>query len=123
LNPTNEQPETEPTVRGETHTRDGKELRKIWDKYRESGDAEARGELTDFYFGMVQANSDNIARIVVEAIEENDLYQAGVVAFFEALNDFDPSEGFTFEDFGSLAIRRAIVDEIRMLVGTEADEI
>jgi RNA polymerase sigma factor FliA len=123
LNPNSEHPDTDPTVRGETHTSDGKELSKIWDRYRESGDAEARNELTDFYFGMVQANSDNIARIILEAIEENDLYQAGVVAFFEALNDFDPAEGATFEDFGSLAIRRAIVDEIRMLVGTEADEI
>jgi DNA-directed RNA polymerase specialized sigma subunit len=117
-----EQPE-EPTTRGETHTQDGKELKEIWGRYRDTGSAEARNELTDFYFDMVRANSDNISRILAEAIEENDLYQAGVVAFFEALNDYDPAGGATFEDFGSLAIRRAIVEEIRMLVGTEADEI
>jgi DNA-directed RNA polymerase specialized sigma subunit len=68
---------------------------------------------------MVRANVDNITKILLEAIEEGDFSQAGAVAFFEALNDFDPAEGHSFEEVGSLTIRRAIVDEIRALVGTE----
>lgn len=108
-----------PTIRGATHTQDGKDLRKLWDKYRAEGDVDSRNALTEFYFDMVRANADNIAKILIEAIEEGDLSQAGALAFFEALNEFDPAEESSFEEFGSLAIRRAIVDEIRALVGSE----
>jgi len=108
-----------PTIRGATHTDNGKDLRKLWDKFRADGDVESRNALTEFYYDMVRANVDNITKILVEAIEEGDLSQAGALAFFEALNEFDPAEGSSFEEFGSIAIRRAVVDEIRALVGTE----
>ncbi|MCB9932558.1 MAG: hypothetical protein H6841_03960 [Planctomycetes bacterium] len=108
-----------PTIRGATHTDNGKDLRKLWDKYRAEGDVESRNALTEFYFDMVRANADNIAKILIEAIEEGDLSQAGALAFFEALNEFDPAQHNSFEEFGSIAIRRAIVDEIRALVGSE----
>lgn len=111
--------EDKPTLRGATHTSEGTELRKLWDKFRSGGDVESRNVLTEFYFDMVRANAENIAKILIEAIEEGDLSQAGAVAFFEALNDYDPEQHNTFEEFGSVAIRRAIVDEIRGLVGTE----
>lgn len=115
----NEANNDEPTVRGATHTAEGKELRALWDKYRAEGDVESRNELTEFYYDMVRANTENIAKILIEAIEEGDLGQAGAVAFFEALNEFDPGVHSSFEEFGSLAIRKAIVDEIRGLVGSE----
>jgi DNA-directed RNA polymerase specialized sigma subunit len=111
--------EDQPTVRGATHTGDGKELRKLWDSYRAKGDVDSRNELTEFYYDMVRANTENIAKILIEAIEEGDLGQAGAVAFFEAMNEFDPDVHTSFEEFGSLAIRKAIVDEIRGLVGSE----
>jgi RNA polymerase sigma factor for flagellar operon FliA len=109
----------QPTQRGATHTEDGRELRGIWDKFRSSGDVDSRNALTEFYFDMVRANAENINKILFEAIEEGDFSQAGAVAFFEALNEFDPAKHSSFEEFGSLAIRKAIVDEIRALVGTE----
>lgn len=108
-----------PTIRGATHTDDGRDLRKLWDKFRANGDVESRNTLTEFYFDMVRANADNIAKILVEAIEEGDLSQAGALAFFEAMNEFDPAQDSSFEEYGSIAIRRAIVEEIRGLVGTE----
>ncbi len=113
--------ENETNARGATHTEDGRNLREIWDKYRDSGDAESRNALTEFYFDMVRANAENIAEILMEAIQDNDLDQAGAVAFFEAMNDYDPARHNSFEEYGSIAIRRAIVDEIRALVGTEEE--
>lgn len=112
----------QPTQRGATHTEDGRELRRIWDKFRNGGDTESRNELTEFYFDMVRANAENISKILFEAIEEGDFSQAGAVAFFEALNEFDPDKPKSFEEFGSIAIRKAIVEEIRALIGTEALE-
>ncbi|MBK9973386.1 MAG: hypothetical protein IPP14_01190 [Planctomycetes bacterium] len=116
--PDPEQDDT-PRQHGATHTHDGTELAKLWETFRKRGDTESRNQLTEFYFDMVRANSENIAEILLESIEQNDLYQSGVVAFFEALNEFDPNEHGAFEDFGSMAIRRAIVEEIRGLVGID----
>jgi DNA-directed RNA polymerase specialized sigma subunit len=111
--------EDQPTTRGATETAEGKSLRKLWNDFLERGDMGARNELTEFYFDMVRANAENIVEILLKAIDEGDLNQAGALAFFEAMNAFDPAKELSFEEFGSLAIRRAIVDEIRGLVGTE----
>ncbi len=100
-----------------THTDDGESLADLWAQFRDKGDDDAKRVLTEFYFDMVRANSENIAEIIVKAVQENDIYQAGALGFFEALNDFDPARDHSFEEFGSNAIRRAIVDEIRALVG------
>jgi DNA-directed RNA polymerase specialized sigma subunit len=111
-----------PEPRGATHTADGRELRALWQRFREKGDIEDRNALTEFYFDMVRAHSENIARILLEAVEENDLYQAGALAFFEAMQEYDPAAHGTFEEFGSVVIRHAIVNEIRALVGTDDEE-
>lgn len=108
-----------PRTHGATHTDSGQELAELWREFRDSGSPDARNALTEFYFDMVRANSENIAEILLEAIEQNDLYQSGAVAFFEAMNEFDPKEHGTFEDYGSMAIRRAIVEELRGLIGID----
>lgn len=111
--------EEAPVIHGATHTEDGRDLAALWAQFRRNGDTESRNALTEFYFDMVRANADNIAEILLEAVEQNDLSQAGAVAFFEALNEYDPEEHGTFEDFGSMTIRRAIMDELRGLVGVD----
>ena len=108
-----------PRLRGATHTTDGRDLGDLWEKFRTSGDTGARNALTEFYFDIVRANSENIAEILLEAIEQNDLSQSGAVAFFEAMNEFDPEEHGSFEEFGSMAIRRAIMEELRGLIGID----
>ena len=100
-----------------THTHDGQNLEELWRRFRERHDVESRNALTEFFFDIVRANNDNIAEILTQAIEDNDFYQAGVVGFLEALNSYDPEQGVSFEEFSSLAVRRAILREIQDLVG------
>ena len=57
------------------------------------------------------------AEVLTQAIEDNDFYQAGVVGFLEALNHYAPEKGVSFEEFSSLAVRRAIIKEILGLIG------
>lgn len=108
-----------PRHAGATHTNTGEDVAELWQKFRQSGDAQARNALTEFYFDIVRANSENIAEILLESIEQNDLSQTGAVAFFEAMNEYDPAEHGSFEEFGSMAIRRAIMEEIRGLIGID----
>lgn len=114
---TDEDEQTESAPRRATHTHDGQSLEDLWSKFRERNDVEARNSLTEFFFDIVRANNENIAEILTQAIEDNDFYQAGVVGFLEALNNFDPGQGVSFEAYGSLAVRKAILREIQDLVG------
>lgn len=112
-----EQIEAKPTRA--THTSDGKSLDELWHKFRDRHDAESRNALTEFFFDIVRANNDNIAEVLTQAIEDNDFYQAGVVGFLEAINSYDPDQGVSFEEYSSLAVRRAILKEIHDLIGGE----
>lgn len=116
--PESEEDDT-PRTHGATHTNDGTELAELWKRFRASGDTQARNSLTEFYFDIVRANAENIAEILLESIEQGDLSQTGAVAFFEAMNEYDPAEHGTFEEYGSMAIRRAIMEEIRSLIGID----
>ncbi|MCC6466644.1 MAG: hypothetical protein IT463_14985 [Planctomycetes bacterium] len=97
----------------------GKALAAVWKRFRDKGDVEARNALVEHYFDMVRANSENVATIIIEAVEQNDLQQTGVVGFFEALNAYDPARHGTFEEFGSAWIRRSMADELCALIGVE----
>lgn len=101
-----------------THTDEGEEIALLWDKLKQ-GDAEAKNKLTEVYYDIIRANSENIAKILMEAIEEQDIFQAGVVAFFESLNEYDPVQHGPFEQFSSVKIRHSILEEIKGLIGEE----
>ena len=101
-----------------THTDDGIELAVLWEKLKQ-GDAESKNALTEFYYDIVRANAENISTILMEAIEEQDIFQAGVVAFFESLNDYDADKHGPFEQYSSVRIRHSILDEIKSLIGEE----
>ncbi|MBE7492425.1 MAG: hypothetical protein HS108_11790 [Planctomycetes bacterium] len=116
--PDSDQDDT-PRQAGATHTHAGVEVAGLWRRFRDTGDTQARNALTEFYFDIVRANAENIADILLESIEQNDLSQTGAVAFFEAMNEYDPAEHGSFEEFGSMAIRRAIMEEIRGLIGID----
>ncbi|MBX3474818.1 MAG: hypothetical protein KF754_10575 [Planctomycetes bacterium] len=115
----NQDQDDPPRQIGATHTHSGAEVAELWQRFRASGDVQARNALTEFFFDIVRANAENIAEILLESIEQNDLSQTGAVAFFEAMNEYDPAEHGSFEEFGSMAIRRAIMDEIRGLIGVD----
>lgn len=100
-----------------THTSNGENINELWKKFRDRNDPDARNSLTEFFFDLVRANTENIAELIVKAAEDNDFYQAGVVGFLEALNSYDPASGISFEEYGSLAVRRAILGELRDLIG------
>ncbi len=49
------------------------------------------------------------------SVQVDDLIQAGMVGLLEAHNNFDASQGASFETFAGIRIRGAMLDEIRKL--------
>lgn len=87
------------------------EHRKLWEQHW-SGDKLARNELVEKYFPLVEVNSQAVIETILAAIEESDFKQAAVVGYLESVDQFKPGNEFTFEEFSSLKIREAILDEL-----------
>ena len=85
--------------------------RELWG--RRVKDVSARNTLIEKYFPLVDVNTQNVVDTILAAIEESDFRQAAVVGFMESLDEFEPDRGLTFEDFSSLKIRAAILEELR----------
>lgn len=91
------------------------EERKLWQQVA-SGDATARNVLVEKFFPLVEVNAENVVKSILQAVEESDFHQAGVVGYLEAVDAYRTDMGMSFEEFASLRIRDAIWDELQNFV-------
>ena len=87
------------------------EVKELWKRHR-GGDKSARKELVEKYFPLVEVNSQNIVETILAAIDDRDFHQAAVIGFLESVDEFDEAYGMPFEEFSSLKIRDAIIEEL-----------
>lgn len=85
----------------------------LWQRYRSTGDPEARTLLLDRYLGLVHHVARQVAARVSDMVEVNDLVSAGTLGLVQALESFDLSRGLAFSTFAMRRIRGAILDELR----------
>jgi len=82
--------------------------------YRETARASASSsEAITRHADLVRRIAHHLAARLPPSVEVDDLIQAGMVGLIEALRQFDPSAGATFETYASIRIRGAMIDEIR----------
>jgi RNA polymerase sigma factor for flagellar operon FliA len=62
---------------------------------------------------LVRRIAHHLAARLPPSVEVDDLIQAGMVGLIEALKQFDPTAGASFETYASIRIRGAMIDEIR----------
>ena len=91
------------------------ELKRLWQDHRK-GSIEARNRLVEEYFGIVEANVRNVIETILQAVEESDFHQAGMVGYLEAFEEFAEDGSTTFEDFSSMKIRQAILAELSSFI-------
>lgn len=87
----------------------------LWQRYRSSGDPDARARLLDGYLGLVLHCARELARRVSQAVELDDLISAGTLGLVQTLEGFDPSKGLAFSTYAVPRIRGAMLDELRGL--------
>jgi RNA polymerase sigma factor for flagellar operon FliA len=64
---------------------------------------------------LVKAIVGRIAITLPPHVEAEDLYSAGMVGLLNAIRNFDPEAGSTFQSYARVRIRGAIFDELRRL--------
>lgn len=83
-----------------------------WERYWE-GDPQARKDLIEAYWGLVQYVGTKVAEDLPPMIERDDLISYGVLGLIDAIGKFDPEKGVKFETYAITRIRGSILDELR----------
>jgi RNA polymerase sigma factor for flagellar operon FliA len=91
------------------------ELRDLWRRYKEDGDAGARERLVVAYSPMVKFVAGRLGAGLPSHVDDADLISYGLMGLIGAIERFEPERGIKFETFAMTRIRGAIIDELRSL--------
>jgi RNA polymerase sigma factor for flagellar operon FliA len=86
---------------------------RLWEEYRESGDARLRDRLTLTFAPLVKSLAFRKMRGLPAHAQVEDLISSGLEALITALDRFDPAKGATLEQFLWTRISGAMLDELR----------
>jgi RNA polymerase sigma factor for flagellar operon FliA len=84
----------------------------LWQRYRRTGDPDARRQLLELYIGLVHHVAREMSRRS-SSVELDDLVSAGTFGLIRALDSFDLSRGLAFSTYAVRRIRGAILDDLR----------
>lgn len=86
----------------------------LWREYKKTNNPKIREELILRYAPLVKYIAGKIA-IAAPTIEYDDLISYGVIGLIDAIEKFDPGQGWLFKTYALKRIRGAIADELREL--------
>ncbi len=89
---------------------------RLWALYRENSSKENRNKLVSYYLPYVKAIAIKIMeRLPKNALELDDLVNAGIFGLVDAIEKFDDSKGVKFSVYSYTKINGSILDELRKL--------
>jgi RNA polymerase sigma factor for flagellar operon FliA len=91
------------------------ELRELWRRYKETGEARAREQLVLAYSPLVKYVAGRMSTGLPAHVEEADLISYGLLGLISAIERFDPEREIKFETFAITRIKGSIIDELRSL--------
>jgi RNA polymerase sigma factor for flagellar operon FliA len=91
------------------------ELRDLWRRYKQEGDATARERLVVAYSPLVKFVAGRLGAGLPSHVEDADLISYGLMGLIGSIERFEPERGIKFETFAMTRIRGAIIDELRSL--------
>jgi RNA polymerase sigma factor for flagellar operon FliA len=100
-----------PPERRRLRSRRAHDIEALWDQLRRGDRIEARPRLIIYYAALVTDAADEIKERLTAA-QRSDLVSYGIFGLVDALDEFDPGQGWTFERFATERIREAILREL-----------
>lgn len=65
------------------------------------------------YAPLVKRIAHHLMNRLPDSVQVDDLIQAGMLGLLEAIKNFDPTQGASFETFAGIRIKGAMLDEVR----------
>ena len=87
----------------------------LWKRYHKRGDGRTENALVEQYLPLVRSVMGRLAMSLPDHVDHDDLNSAGLVGLLQALRNYDPSCGSSFETYARLRIRGAMLDELRRM--------
>jgi RNA polymerase sigma factor for flagellar operon FliA len=91
------------------------ELRMLWRRFKDRGDAAARDRLIMTFAPLVKYVAGRMRSALPSHVDEADLISYGLVGLIGAVERFDPGRRVKFETYAAVRIKGAIIDELRSL--------
>ena len=87
----------------------------LWQRYHRRDDPGTENALVQKYLPLVSSVVARLAMTLPESVDQNDLYSAGLVGLLQALRNYDPTCGASFETHARTRVRGAMLDELRRM--------
>lgn len=87
----------------------------LWQRYHSQDDTHTENALVEQYLPLVRAAVGRLAMTLPEHVDADDLHSAGLIGLLQALRNYDPSSGTSFEVYARRRIRGAMLDELRRM--------
>jgi RNA polymerase sigma factor for flagellar operon FliA len=87
----------------------------LWQRYHAKSDPDAEEDVVQQYLPLVRTVIGRLAMTLPSHVCMEDLYSAGLVGLLQAVRNFDPKAGASFETFARFRIRGAVFDELRRM--------
>jgi RNA polymerase sigma factor for flagellar operon FliA len=87
----------------------------LWQRYHRRDDANAENALVEKYLPLVSSAVARLAMTLPDHVDQDDLHSAGLLGLLQALRNFDPACGASFETYARMRVRGAMLDELRRM--------
>lgn len=89
----------------------------LWLRYRQEGDLAARNRLVEQNLSLVHHAARRVHRRASFDAHYDDLLSAGTLGLLQAVERFDPAQGWRLSTFAMVRIQGAILDHLRQEAG------
>jgi RNA polymerase sigma factor for flagellar operon FliA len=87
----------------------------LWQRYHRKGDVLSENALIEQYLPLVRSALGRLAMTLPEHVDQDDLNSAGLIGLLQAMRNYDPSCGSSFETYARLRVRGSMLDELRRM--------
>lgn len=93
----------------------GPKAQELWQRYHQQVDTDTENALIEKYLPLVSSAAARLAMTLPEHVDKDDLHSAGLLGLLQALRNFDPACGASFETYARMRVRGAMLDELRRM--------
>lgn len=94
---------------------DKRQVQRLWQKYKSTGDRAARDQIIVTYAPLVKYVAGRMSSALPSHVDEADLMSYGLIGLINAVERFDPGRAVKFETYAVARIKGSIIDELRSL--------
>jgi len=109
---------TAPPVETAAPTPSGLMAQELWQRYHQqksNAKADTENALVQKYLPLVSAVVNRLAMTLPEHVDHDDLYSVGLIGLLQALRNYNPACGTSFETYARVRVRGAMLDELRRM--------